>query len=56
MYSTHNKGKFVIAKRFIRTLKDKVYKYMTSRSKNMYIDKLDDIVNNTVIHIIAQLK
>ena len=56
MYSTHNKGKFVIAKRFIRTLKDKVYKYMTSISKNMYIDKLDDIANNTVIHIIAQLK
>ena len=32
-------------KRFIRTLKNKIYKYMTSVSKNVYIDKLDDIVN-----------
>ena len=50
MYSTHNEGKSVIAKRFIRTLKNKIYKYMTSVSKLMYIDKLDDIVdeyNNT---------
>ena len=45
MYSTHNKGKPVVAERFIRTLKYKIYKYMTSISKNMYIDKLDDIVN-----------
>ena len=41
----HNEGKSVIAKRFIRTLKNKIYKYMTSISKNVYIDKLDDIVN-----------
>ena len=50
MYSTHNEGKSVIAERFIRTLKNKIYKYITSISKNMYIDKLDDIVkkyNNT---------
>ena len=50
MYSTHNEGKSVIAERFIRTLKTKIYKYMTSVSKNLYIDKLDDIVeeyNNT---------
>ena len=50
MYSTHNEGKSVIAERFIRTLKNKIYKYMTSISKNVYIDKLDDIVkkhNNT---------
>ena len=50
MYSIHNKGKSVVAKKFIRTLKNKIYKYVTSISKNMYIDKLDDIVdkyNNT---------
>ena len=50
MYSTHNEGKSVVAERFIRTLKSKVYKYMTSISKNVCIDKLDDIVdeyNNT---------
>ena len=50
MYSTHNEGKSVVAERFIRTLKNKIYKYMTSILKNMYIDKLDDIVyeyNNT---------
>ena len=45
MYSTHNEVKFVVAERFIRTLKNKNYKYMTSISKNVYIDKLDDIVN-----------
>ena len=45
MYSTHNEGKSAVAKRFIRTLKKKIYKYMTSISKNVYIDKLDDIVN-----------
>ena len=50
MYSTHNEGKSVVAERFIRTLKSKIYKYMTSISKNVYIDKLDNIVdgyNNT---------
>ena len=50
MYSIHNEGKSVVSKRFIRTLKTKIYKYMTSVSKNVYIDKLDDIVgeyNNT---------
>ena len=45
MYSTHNEGKSVIAERFIRALKNKMYKYMTLISKNVYIDKLDDIVN-----------
>ena len=45
MYSIHNEGKSVIAETFIRTLKTKIYKYMTSVSKNMCIDKLDDIVN-----------
>ena len=38
MYSTNNEGKSVIAERFIRTLKTKMYKYMTSISKNVYID------------------
>ena len=50
MYSIHNEGKFVVAERFIRTLKTRIYKYMTSVSKNVYIDKLDDLVgeyNNT---------
>ena len=45
MYSKHNEGKYVIAKRFIRTLKNKIFKYMTLVSKNVYIDKLDDIAN-----------
>ena len=45
MHSIHNEGKSVVAERFIGTLKNKIYKYMTSISKNVYIDKLDDIVN-----------
>ena len=45
MYTTYNEGKSVVAERFIRTLKNKINKYMTSILKNMYIDKLDDIVN-----------
>ena len=45
MYSTHNEGKSVVAERFIRTLKNKIYKYMTSTSKNVYINKLDNMNN-----------
>ena len=45
MYPTHNEGKPAVAEIFNRTLKNKIYKYMTSISKNVYIDKLDDIVN-----------
>ena len=45
MYSTNNEEKSDIAERSIRTLKNKIYKYMTLISKNLYIDKLDDIVN-----------
>ena len=45
MYLTHNEGKSVVAERLIKTLKIKVYKHMTSFSKNVHIDKLDDIVN-----------
>ena len=45
MYSTHNEGKSVIDERFLKTLNNKIYKYITSISKNVYIDKLDDIVD-----------
>ena len=45
MYSTHNDGKSVVVERFIRTVKNKISKYMTSISKSVYIDKLDDTVN-----------
>ena len=44
MYSINNEGKSVITERFIRTLKNEIYKYITSISKKVYIDKLDDIV------------
>ena len=45
MYSIHNERKSVVAEIFIRTLKTNFYKYMTSVSKNVYINKLDDMVN-----------
>ena len=45
MYSIHNQEKSVAAERFIRTLKNKIFKCMTSVSQNVSIDKLDDIVN-----------
>ena len=44
MYSTYNEGKSVVAERFIRTLKNKIFKHMTAISKNVYFDVLDDIV------------
>ena len=58
MYSTHNEGKSVVAERFIRTLKSNIYKYMTSISKNVYIDKLDDIVDeyNNTYHTTIKMK
>ena len=58
MYSIHNKGKSVVAERFIRILKTKIYKYMTSISKNVYIDKLDVIVNeyNSTYHRTIKMK
>ena len=58
MYSTNNKGKSVVAERFIRMLKSKIYKYMTSISKNVYIVKLDDIVNeyNNKYHTTIKVK
>ena len=45
MYSTHNEETSVVAERFIRTLKNKIYRYMNPISKNVYIEKLDDIVD-----------
>ena len=58
MYSIHNEGKSVVAERFIRTLKSKIYKYVTSISKNVYIDKLDDIVDeyNNTYHRTIKMK
>ena len=58
IYSTHNEGKSVVAERFIRTLKSKIYKYMTSISKNVYIDKLDNTVDeyNNTYHTIIKMK
>ena len=58
MYSTHNEGKSVAAEGFIRTIKSKIYKYITSISKNVYIDKLDDIVDeyNNTYHTTIKMK
>ena len=58
MYSTNNEGKSVVAERFIRTLKSKIYKYMTSISKNVYIDKLNAIVKkyNNTYHTTIKMK
>ena len=57
IYSTHNEGKSVVVERFIRTLKNKIYKYMTSISKNVYIDKIKEIVNkyNNTYHNIIKM-
>ena len=58
MYSNHNEGKSVDTERFIRTLNNKIYKYMTSKSKNVYIDKLDDKDNkcNNTYHSTVKMK
>ena len=58
MFSTHNEGKSVVAERFIRTLESKIYKYMTSISKNVYTDILDDIVDeyNNTYHTKIKMK
>ena len=58
MYSTHNEGKSVVVERFIRTSQNKTYKYMTSISKNKYIDKLADTVNehNNTCHRAIKMK
>ena len=56
--SRHNEGKSVVAERFIRALKTKIYKYMTSISKKVYIGELDDIVNeyNNTYHWTIKMK
>ena len=58
MYSTFNKGKSVVAERFIRTLKNKLYKHMTATGKNVYYDVLDDVVNeyNNTKHNAIKMK
>ena len=58
MYSTNNEGHSVVAERFIRMLKSKIYKYMTSISKNVYIDKLNAVVNkyNNTYHTTIKMK
>ena len=58
MYSIHKEGKSVAAARFVRSLKTKIYKCMTSISKNVYIDKLEDIVNkyNNSYHRTIKMK
>ena len=58
MYSTYNEGKSVAAERFIRTLKNKIFKHMTAISKNVYFDVLDDIVNkyNNTVHRTIKMK
>ena len=58
MYWARNEGKSVVAERFIRTLKSKIYKHITWISKNVYIDKLDDIVNeyNNIYHKTIKMK
>ena len=58
MYSIYNERKSVVVERFIRTLKNKIYKYMRSVPKNVYIDKLDDIVDgyNDIYHRTIKMK
>ena len=58
MYSTYNEGKSVVAERFIRTLKNKIFKHMTAISKNVYFDVLDDIVDkyNSTVHRTIKMK
>ena len=58
MYLTHNEGKSVVAKRFIKTLKNKIYKHMTDIGKNVYFDVLDDIVKkyNKTVHSSIKMK
>ena len=58
MYLTYNKGKSVVAERFIRTLKNKIFKHMAAVSKNVYFDVLDNIVNkyNNTVHTSIKMK
>ena len=58
MYSLHNEGKSAVAEIFLKTLKIKIYKYMTSVSNNVYTDKLDDIVSeyNNIYYSTIKMK
>ena len=58
IYSTYNEGKSVVAERFIRTLKNKIFKHMTAISKSVYFHVLDDIVNkcNKTVHRTIKIK
>ena len=58
MYSTYIEGKSVVAERFIRTLKNKIFKHMTAISKNIYFDVLDDIVDkySNTVHRTIKMK
>ena len=58
MYSANNEGKSVVAERFIRTLKNKIFKHMTAVSKNVYFNVFDDIVNkhNNAVHRTIKIK
>ena len=58
MYSTFNEEKSVAAERFIRTLKNNIFKYMTVISKNVYFDVFDDFVNkyNNTVHRTIKMK
>ena len=58
MYSTYNEGKSVVAERFIRPLKNKIFKHMTAFLKNIYFDALDDIVSkyNSTVHRTIKMK
>ena len=58
MYSTYNEGKSVVAERFIKTLKNKLYKHMTATGKHVYYDVLDDVVNeyNNTKHNTIKMK
>ena len=58
MYSTYNEGKSVVVERFIRTLKNKLYKHMTASGENVYYDILDDVVNkyNNTKHSTIKMK
>ena len=58
MYSTHNEGKSADTESYFRTFKNIVYKSLTSIQKNVYIDKLDDIVNecSNIYHRTTEMK
>ena len=58
MYSTYNEGKSVVTERFIRTLKNKIFKHITAISKNVYFHVLDNIVDkyNNTVHTTTKTK